>query len=134
MKKNSLFGRLWENVKNPLVILLSILAVVSYITGDLRATIVILVMVVMGVVLRFIQEARADDAAEKLRAMVSTTATVIRDGKEQEISLLEIVPGDIVHLSAGDMVPADVRILTANDLFVNQAALTGEAIPVEKAA
>ncbi len=126
------FGRLWDNVKNPLVILLTVLGVVSYATGDLRATLVIGAMVLLGIVLRFVQEARADHAAEQLQAMVRTTATVLRDGEKHEISLAEIVPGDIVHFSAGDMVPADVRVLSAKDLFLNQAALTGEAMPVEK--
>ena len=74
--------RLWNNVKNPLVILLIALGVLSYLTGDLRATTVIFVMVVLGVVLRFVQEMRADNAAEKLKAMVNTTATVVRDGKD----------------------------------------------------
>jgi P-type Mg2+ transporter len=127
-------GRLWDNVKNPLVILLTLLGVVSFLTGDLRATTVILAMVLLGIVLRFVQESRADHAAEKLQAMVSTRATVLRDGRKQEIPLQEIVPGDIVYLSAGDMVPADVRVLSAKDLFLNQAALTGEALPVEKVA
>lgn len=131
-KRMTFFIRLWENLKNPLVILLSLLGLVSFLTGDLRATIVILVMVLLGIVLRFVQEARADSAAEKLRAMVSTTATVLRDGVKREVPLQEIVPGDIIYLSAGDMVPADVRILSAKDLFLNQAALTGEALPVEK--
>lgn len=131
-KKLTFFGRLWGNARNPLVILLSILAVVSYLTGDLRAAIVIAVMVLLGIILRFIQEARADNAAEKLQSMVSTTATVIRAGQEQEIPMLEIVPGDLVHLSVGDLVPADMRVISARDLFINQAALTGEAIPVEK--
>ena len=89
-------------------------------------------MVLLGIVLRFFQELRADNAAEKLKAMVSTTATVVRDGKRGKFALQELVPGDIVHLSAGDMVPADVRLLTAKDLFLNQAALTGESLPVEK--
>jgi Mg2+-importing ATPase len=131
-KRLTFLGRLWENIRNPLVILLTLLGVVSFLTGDIRATIVILVMVLLGIVLRFVQEARADNAAEKLQAMVSTTATVLRDGVKQEIPLKEVVPGDIVYLSAGDMVPADVRILSAKDLFLNQAALTGEALPVEK--
>jgi Mg2+-importing ATPase len=82
--------------------------------------------------LRYFQESRADDAAEKLQAMVSTTASVVRDGNRLEIPLKELVPGDIVHLSAGDMVPADVRVLSTKDLFLNQAALTGESLPVEK--
>jgi Mg2+-importing ATPase len=125
--------RLWDNVKNPLVILLVVLGVISYLTQDIRAAVIILVMVILGVVLRFYQEQRADHAAEELQAMVSTMTTVMRDGKRQEIPLKELVPGDIVLLAAGDMVPADVRLLSAKDLFLNQAALTGEALPVEKA-
>ena len=126
--------RLLSNVKNPLVLLLMALGVLSFLTGDLRATVVIFVMVVLGVVLRFFQEMRADNAAEKLKAMVSNTATLVRDGKEAEVPLKMLVPGDIIRLAAGDMVPADVRVLSAKDLFLNQAALTGEALPVEKKA
>jgi len=124
--------RLVENIKNPLVILLSVLGLVSYLTGDIPGTIVIFIMVLLGIVLRYIQESRADSAAARLKAMVSTTATVVRAGKRTEIPLKELVPGDIVHLSAGDMVPGDVRLLSAKDLFLNQAALTGESMPVEK--
>ncbi|MGA2679070.1 MAG: magnesium-translocating P-type ATPase [Sedimentisphaerales bacterium] len=131
-KHKSPLMRLLGNIKNPLVLLLSALGVLSYLTGDLRATVVIFVMVVLGVVLRFFQEMRADNAAEKLKAMVSNTATLMRDGKEEEVSLKMLVPGDIIRLAAGDMVPADVRVLSAKDLFLNQAALTGEALPVEK--
>jgi Mg2+-importing ATPase len=126
--------RLLGNVKNPLVLLLVTLGVVSFLTGDQRATVVIFVMVVLGVVLRFFQELRADNAAAKLQAMVSNTATAVRDGKDRELPLKQLVPGDIVRLAAGDMVPADVRVLSAKDLFLNQAALTGEALPVEKKA
>ena len=131
-KRQSVLMRLIDNVKNPLVILLSVLGIVSYLTEDIRAAGVIFIMVILGIVLRFVQEMRADNAAEKLRAMVKTTATVLRDGEKQEIPLKAIVPGDIVLLSAGDMVPADVRVLTAKDLFLNQATLTGESMPVEK--
>src|SRR5579863_1065727 len=131
-KPLSPWRRLLINLKNPLVILLTILGLVSYLTGDLTGTIVILVMVLLGVVLRYAQEMRADKAAEKLRAMVSTHATVCRDGKDIELPLKMIVPGDIIRLGAGDMVPADVRVLSAKDLFINQATLTGEAMPVEK--
>ena len=95
--------RLWDNVKNPLVILLTVLGIVTYITGDIPGTVVIFIMVLLGIVLRYFQESRADSAAEKLKAMVSTTATVMRDGKRQEIELKNLVPGDIVLLSAGDM-------------------------------
>ncbi len=131
-KRQTLLMRLVDNVKNPLVILLSVLGVVSYLTEDIPGTVIIFMMVLLGIVLRFIQESRADSAAEKLKAMVSTTATVIREGQRKEIPLRELVPGDMVRLSAGDMVPADVRLLSAKDLFLNQAALTGEAMPVEK--
>jgi Mg2+-importing ATPase len=131
-KRQTWWMRLWDNVKNPLVILLVALGVISYLTGDLRATILILLMVLLGIVLRYFQESRADDAADKLKAMVSTTATVVRNGQQQEIPLQELVPGDVIHLAAGDMVPADVRVLTAKDLFLNQAAMTGESLPVEK--
>ena len=133
-KRQSALMRLLSNVKNPLVLLLTALGVLSFLTGDLRATAVIFVMVVLGVVLRFFQEMRADNAAEKLKAMVSNTATLVRDGKEAEVPLKMLVPGDIIRLAAGDMVPADVRVLSAKDLFLNQAALTGESLPVERKA
>ena len=133
-KRQSALMRLLGNINNPLVLLLVALGVLSFLTGDQRATVVIFVMVVLGVVLRFFQEMRADHAAEKLQAMVSNTATLVRDGKEEEVSLKMVVPGDIIRLAAGDMVPADVRVLSAKDLFLNQAALTGEALPVEKKA
>ncbi len=131
-KRKSAVSRLADNVKNPLVVLLAVLGIVSYFTGDMRATGVIFLMVILGVSLRFVQETRSDLAAEGLRAMVRTTAAVLRGGIKKEIPLREIVPGDIIYLSAGDMVPADVRIIAAKDLHVNQATLTGEAVPVEK--
>ena len=83
-------------------------------------------------VLRFVQEARADTAAAKLRAMISVHATVLRDGHPQEEPIGRLVPGDFVELSAGDMIPADVRLISCKDLFLTQASLTGEAFPVEK--
>ncbi len=117
---------------NPLVILLVALASISFATGDIRSGVVIIAMIILGVSLRFYQEARADAAAEKLRAMIQLTATVLRDGEPREEPLASIVPGDVVLLSAGDMIPADLRILTCRDLFVSQATLTGESLPVEK--
>lgn len=131
-KKKSVARRLFENVRNPLVILLSVLAFISYITGDLRAALVMCTMVILGVVLKFVQELRADNSAEQLKAMVNITATVIRDGVQKEIPLKMLVPGDIIHLSSGDMIPADVQIISSKDLFINQSALTGESLPVEK--
>ena len=124
--------RLYLAGRNPLVILLSVLAILSFATGDFRAGSVMLLMVVLGLFLRFVQETRADTAAAKLKAMISVTATVVRDGQAREIPLQHLVPGDIVKLSAGDMIPGDVRLLSAKDLFVIQATLTGESMPVEK--
>ncbi len=117
---------------NPLVILLLVLATSSFLTGDFRAGGVILLMVILGVVLRFVQEARADSAAAKLRAMISVHATVLRDGQPQEEPIWRLVPGDVVELCAGDMIPADVRLISCKDLFLTQASMTGEAFPVEK--
>lgn len=131
-KRLSPLMRFLSSLKNPLILLLSALGIISFLTGDLRATIVIFVMVILGVVLRFFQEMRADHSAEKLKAMVRNTATVVRDGKEREILLKLLVPGDIIRLAAGDMIPADVRIIACKDLFLNQATLTGESLPVEK--
>ncbi len=117
---------------NPLVVLLTLLATLSFFTGDARAGVVMGLMVVLGVSLRFVQEARADSAARSLRAMIKVTATALRDGAAREVPLADLVPGDIVNLAAGDMIPADVRLLSAKDLFVVQASLTGESLPVEK--
>jgi Mg2+-importing ATPase len=131
-KKEGWLHRLYVSARNPLVILLTLLATISFATGDFRAGTVMLLMVFLGLSLRFIQESKADNAAAKLKAMITVTATVVRDGKTREIPLRELVPGDIVKLSAGDMIPGDVRLLSAKDLHVIQATLTGESLPVEK--
>lgn len=123
---------LMHAIINPLVILLSLLAIVSFATGDARAGIVMLLMVGIGLVLRFVQEARADTAAARLKAMISVTATVIRGNEAREVPVSDVVPGDIVKLAAGDMIPGDVRLIATKDLFVTQGALTGESFPVEK--
>lgn len=119
-------------VLNPLVVLLASLATISFATGDARAATLMASMIILSVGLKLVQEAKADRAAAGLKAMISVTATVQRDGVAQEIDVAQVVPGDIVHLTAGDMVPGDVRIVEAKDLFVTQAALTGESFPVEK--
>jgi P-type Mg2+ transporter len=124
--------RLYLAGRNPLVILLTVLAILSFATGDFRAGSVMLLMVILGLSLRFVQETKADTAAAKLKAMISVTATVVRDRQTLEIPLQQLVPGDIVKLSAGDMIPGDVRLLSVKDLFVIQATLTGESMPVEK--
>jgi len=130
----SWFWSLLVNFKNPLIILLIVLAALSYFVGDAKTSIVIGCMIALSVGLRFVQERRADNAASKLKSLVHTTATVVRGGNKQEIPLRELVPGDTVELSAGDMIPADVRIISSRHLFVNQAMLSGEAFAVEKSA
>jgi Mg2+-importing ATPase len=123
---------LWHAVLNPLVILLAVLTTISFATGDSRAGAMMLLMILLSVGLKLIQEARADSAAAKLTAMISVTATVRRDGAPQEIAVALLVPGDVIQLAAGDMIPGDVRIVQAKDLFVIQGSLTGESFPVEK--
>ena len=133
--------QLARTFKNPFIIVLVVLAGVQLATSpdDLTGPIIIAVMVLISVVLSFTQEFRSSRAAEKLKAMVRNTATVTRrasDGHSEriEVPVVELVAGDIVHLSAGDMVPADLRLLGTKDLFISQAILTGESLPVEKAA
>ena len=136
-RQQTVLEELIGRAKNPLNFLLLTLAAVSYSLGDTRAAAVIAGMVVLSVSLAFVQEHRSNNAAARLRAMVRTTATVLRPGTSDqsvEIPIEELVPGDVVRLSAGDMIPADLRVLTAKDLFLNEATLTGEAMPVEKSA
>jgi P-type Mg2+ transporter len=127
--------------RNPFIAVLVLLAVVQLATdrSDLTGPLIIAVMVGISVLLSFTQEYRSSRAAEQLKAMVRNTATVTRraaDGHSEriEVPVGELVAGDIVHLGAGDMVPADLRLLSAKDLFISQAILTGESLPVEKAA
>ncbi|MGB7480001.1 MAG: HAD-IC family P-type ATPase, partial [Burkholderiaceae bacterium] len=132
---------LWHCYSNPFNLLLTLLALISWVTEDLTATLVIGTMVVLSTLLRFWQEGRSNRAADALKAMVSNTATVLRpaDGSgapgappRVELPIRLLVPGDLIFLSAGDMIPADCRVLGAKDLFVAQAAMTGESMPVEK--
>lgn len=114
------------------------LGLISYATEDLTAALVIALMVLISTLLNFIQEARSGKAADALKAMVSNKVTVLRSDAQtgysdyQDIPLDQLVSGDIVKLAAGDMIPADLRILQARDLFISQASLTGESLPVEK--
>ncbi len=127
---------------NPFILLLIALAVISYFTGDISSAVVMIVMVVVSVVLTFFQEFRSSKAAASLKAMVSTNASVVRRldvalrneslSRKVEVPINQLVPGDVLHLSAGDMIPADVRIFSSKDLFISQSALTGESLPVEK--
>jgi Mg2+-importing ATPase len=135
---------LWQCYKNPFNLLLTLLAFISWLTEDMKAATVIFSMVVLSTLLRFWQETRSNQAADALKAMVSNTATVMRrtevsgdqpqdTGKQRiELPIKQLVPGDLIVLSAGDMIPADCRVLSAKDLFVSQAAMTGESMPVEK--
>jgi Mg2+-importing ATPase len=137
------YAELGRAFANPFNFLLTTLAVVSGVTGDQQAMTVIGVMVLFSTGLRFVQEFRSNKSAQTLRALVRTSTAVERAGDEyvigstpamrrREIPMDELVPGDIVYLSAGDMIPADVRLIAAKDVFVAQSALTGEALPVEK--
>ncbi|AUU89104.1 magnesium-translocating P-type ATPase [Enterobacteriaceae bacterium ENNIH3] len=134
------WAHLWSCYRNPFNLLLTCLGIFSYASEDLFAAGVIALMVAISTFLNFIQEARSTKAADALKAMVSNTATVLRVANEQgetrwmEIPLDQLVPGDIVKLAAGDMIPADLRVVQARDLFVAQASLTGESLPVEKVA
>ncbi|MEM0008079.1 MAG: magnesium-translocating P-type ATPase [Candidatus Bathyarchaeia archaeon] len=121
-----------SHFKSPLIIILLIAGLVSGFFGEVINATIIFVIVTFSVVLDFYQESKAERAAEMLKQRVATTATVLRDGVKKEVRLAEIVPGDIIFLSAGDIVPADARVINAKDLFVNQSALTGESFPVEK--
>ena len=100
--------------------------------GELTDAVIIFIIVFASVTLDFFQEYKAGEAADLLRQKILTRATVLRDGKEQDLPITELVPGDFVRLTAGDIVPADARILTARTFYVNQSSLTGEPFPVEK--
>ncbi len=119
---------------NPLVLILLVATGISYILGDPADASIILLIVLFSVAINFVQTYRSRQAIRKLREQVTPTATVQRDGQWHEIKRTEIVPGDLVRLSAGDLIPADGRLVEARDLFVQQAALTGESLPVEKSA
>ncbi|MNX12333.1 Magnesium-transporting ATPase, P-type 1 [compost metagenome] len=146
---------LWQCYRNPFNLLLSLLAVVSWLTEDLKATVVIGTMVALSTLIRFIQEGRSNRAAERLKALVGNHARVLRrapghaaaersaahldphlharrPAQQRPLPIRELVPGDHIVLSAGDMIPADCRVLGAKDLFVAQAAMTGESLPLEK--
>jgi P-type Mg2+ transporter len=132
-QKHSDLQKFLRNFKNPLVIILMVAGLISgVIVGDFASMIIIYIIVFLSVILDYYQENKAEKAAETLKEKVTTTATVLRDGSKQEIKLHDIVPGDIIFLSAGDITPADARAISAKDLFVNQSALTGESFPVEK--
>lgn len=136
------YVQLFQAFLNPFIAVLIILASVSFVLDvlmaapgeqDYKTVIVVGVMVILSSLLRFWQEYSSNRAAEELKSMVKTTATVLRQHKGRiEVNIIDLVPGDIVYLSAGDMIPADCRILQSKDLFISQAMLTGESLPIEK--
>jgi len=131
-KKRAAAAEFLFHLRSPLVIILLIAGLIAGFLGETIEAIIIFSMVFLSVLLDFYQESKAEKAAEMLKEKVTTTATVLRDSVKQGARLSEIVPGDIVYLSAGDIVPADARVINAKDLFVDQSPLTGESFPVEK--
>ncbi|HZX31989.1 MAG TPA: magnesium-translocating P-type ATPase [Rhodocyclaceae bacterium] len=132
-RKRALALQFLAKFRNPLVIILLVASGLSVLTGDVTSFFIIGAIVLVSVTLDFVQEYRAGQAAERLRQSVAVRGRVLRDGKPTEIPLAELVPGDVALLAAGDLIPCDGRVLEAKDFFVNQALLTGEPYPVEKA-
>ena len=140
-QEDSMIKKIYESIINPFTVILLVIALVSFITNvwlakpgeqDPTTSIIIVTLVLISGGIRFIQELRSDKAASKLSRMIVNTATVLRDGSEQEIPIDEIVVGDVIKLSAGDMIPADVVLIDSRDFFVQQSGLTGESDAVEK--
>ncbi len=121
-----------EKLKNPLLLLLIGVSLVSFSLGQKTSAIIVLAMVMLSAVLDFLNSYKSQTAVEKLTSKVMIMADVLRDGKKQKIEFNQIVPGDIIFLSAGNIIPADCEVLESDDFFINQSSLTGESIPVEK--
>ena len=132
--RHSALKEFLQHFKSPLVIILLIAAIISGFFGEIANTAIILSIIFISVILDYYQESKAEKAAQLLKQKVTSTATVLRDNVKQEIKFPEIVPGDMIYLSAGDITPADARVINAKDLFINQSSLTGESFPVEKTA
>jgi P-type Mg2+ transporter len=133
-KHGSFLSDLWHALTNPLVLILVIAATVSAFLGERTDAAIIAAIVLLSITIDLLQAYRSQNAVEKLRAQVAPTATVLRDGEWKELPRREVVPADLVRLSAGDLIPADARLLKARDLYVLQGALTGESLPVDKEA
>ena len=131
-EKRKLLHEIYAEFANPLIVLLLVLGTFSLIFSDKFSAIIIYVMAAMSGLLSFFQEHRAEKAVEKLNALVRVTAAVVRNGQPKELKIKDLVPGDVVSLSAGDVVPADLRLVSSNDLFLSESSLTGESLPVEK--
>ena len=142
-QEDSIFKKIYESIINPFTIILLVIAFISLVTNvwlakpgqeDPTTSIIIVVLVLISGGIRFVQELRSDKATTNLSKMIVNTATVIRDGLEQELPIDDLVVGDLVKLSAGDMIPADVILFESRDFFVQQSGLTGESDAVEKLA
>jgi len=131
-KKRSTATHFLAHFANPLILILLLAGTVTGFLGEVTNTVIIYAIVLMSIILEFYQESKAERAAETLRQKISTTATVLRNGIRQEIRLSLVTPGDVIYLAGGDIVPADARVISAKDFFVDQSSLTGESFPVEK--
>jgi P-type Mg2+ transporter len=134
VKRSPLWVQFLSRFRNPLVIILLVASGLSAATGDVASFLIVVTIVMMSMTLDFVQEVRAQNAVEALRRSVAVQATVRRNGTSISVPIDQLVPGDIVELIAGDLVPADSRLLESRDLFINQALLTGEPYPAEKEA
>lgn len=131
-RRRKVWWLLWEQFKSPIILLLFCSAALSFATDDAMTAWIIVVILIASGLLSFWQELSAADAVAKLLAAIETKTTVIRDGREQEVPLERVVPGDVIRLQAGDLIPGDCRLLSSRDLFLNEAVLTGESFPAEK--
>ncbi len=131
-KKIGIVQDIFNRCKSPLVLQLLVIAIISGLMDDVKSAIVVSFMVLLSVGLSFILDRRSSSAVEALGKRVQSHAVVLRDGKEVEIPMSEIVPGDIILLHAGSIIPADIRLLNVKDFFVSQSVLTGESLPIEK--
>jgi P-type Mg2+ transporter len=131
-KHDGFWADIFRRLRSPLVIQLLVIGGISALSGEITSALIVIGMVVLSVALSYVQEHRSARAVEKLREMVQANIIVLRNGKEEEIPMSDLVPGDIVILHAGSIIPADLRLLSAKDFFVSQSVLTGESMPVEK--
>jgi len=133
-KRLGFWGDMWQRCRSPLVIQLLVISLVSVVIGEIKAAVIVSAMVLLSVGLSYVLDRRSTLAVESLGKRVQSHTFVLREGVESEVKIAEIVPGDIVLLHAGSIIPADLRLISAKDFFVSESALTGEAMPVEKAA
>jgi Mg2+-importing ATPase len=132
VREPGVIADIFERFKNPLVIQLLVISIVSFLMHDISSTVIVAGMIVLSVALSFFQERRSNKAAQSLQKLVQSSAIALRDGVETQVTIDQLVPGDVLSLAAGSIIPADLRILSTKDFFVSQSALTGESMPVEK--